>query len=56
MHTDTATALDMPVPVVAPSVFHVTEAAAIKIQELLKDYEKKLDQVLEKKIAEIREV
>ena len=37
MHTDTATALDMPVPVVAPSVIHVTEAAAIKIQELLNE-------------------
>ena len=35
MHTDTATALDSPVPVVAPSVIHVTEAAASKIQELL---------------------
>jgi iron-sulfur cluster insertion protein len=37
MHTDTATALDMPVPVVAPSVIHVTEAAASKIQELLNE-------------------
>ncbi len=37
MHTDTATALDMPVPVVAPSVIHVTEAAATKIQELLNE-------------------
>jgi ribosome recycling factor len=27
-----------------------------KVQELLKDYEKKLDQVLEKKVAEIKEV
>ena len=35
MHTDTATALDMPVPVAAPSVIHVTEAAAGKIRELL---------------------
>jgi iron-sulfur cluster insertion protein len=35
MHTDTATALDSPVPVVMPSVIHVTEAAASKIQELL---------------------
>jgi iron-sulfur cluster insertion protein len=35
MHTDTATALDMPVPVVTPSVILVTEAAATKIQELL---------------------
>ena len=35
MHTDTATALDTPVPVVTPSVIHVTEAAASKIQELL---------------------
>ncbi len=37
MHTDIATALDMPVPVVAPSVIHVTEAAASKIQELLNE-------------------
>jgi iron-sulfur cluster insertion protein len=39
MHTDTATAtaLDMPVPVAAPSVIHVTEAAASKIQELLSE-------------------
>ncbi len=37
MHTDTVTALDMPVPVVAPSVIHVTEAAASKIQELLNE-------------------
>ena len=37
MHTDTATALDMPVPVVAPSVIHVTAAAASKIQELLNE-------------------
>ena len=35
MHTDTATALDSPVPVVTPGVIHVTEAAASKIQELL---------------------
>jgi iron-sulfur cluster insertion protein len=35
MHTDTATALDTPVPVAMPSVIHVTEAAASKIQELL---------------------
>ncbi|MBP7776665.1 MAG: iron-sulfur cluster insertion protein ErpA [Acidobacteria bacterium] len=35
MHTDTATALDAPVPVLTPSVIHVTEAAASKIQELL---------------------
>jgi len=37
MHTDTATALDMPVPAVAPSIIHVTEAAASKIQELLNE-------------------
>ena len=37
MHTDTATALDMPVPVAAPSIIHVTEAAASKIQELLNE-------------------
>jgi len=37
MHTDTATALDMPVPVVAPSIIHVTEAAASKIQDLLNE-------------------
>jgi iron-sulfur cluster insertion protein len=35
MHTDTATALDMPVPVATPSVILVTEAAASKIRELL---------------------
>ena len=33
MHTDTVTALDAPVPVLAPSVIHVTEAAAGKISE-----------------------
>ena len=37
MHTDTATALDAPVPVLTPSVIHVTEAAASKIQELLNE-------------------
>lgn len=37
MHTDTApaTGLDMPLPVVTPSVILVTEAAAVKIKELL---------------------
>jgi iron-sulfur cluster insertion protein len=37
MHTDsvTPTALDVPTPVVTPSVIHVTEAAAAKIKELL---------------------
>ena len=35
MHTDTATALDTPVPVLAPSIVHVTEAAAGKIRDLL---------------------
>lgn len=37
MQTDTAvpTALDLPTPVVSPSVIHVTEAAAAKIRELL---------------------
>jgi len=35
MHTDTANALDTPAPVMTPSVIHVTEAAAGKIQELL---------------------
>ncbi len=35
MHTDTVTALDAPVPVLAPSVIHVTEAAAGKIRDLL---------------------
>ena len=42
MHTDTVTALDMPVPAVAPSVINVTEAAATKIRELL-DEEGKTD-------------
>jgi iron-sulfur cluster insertion protein len=35
MHTDTATALDAPVPVLPPSIINVTEAAAGKIRELL---------------------
>ena len=35
MHTDTVTALDAPVPVLAPSVILVTEAAAGKIRDLL---------------------
>ncbi len=35
MHTDTATALDAPVPVLTPSIINVTEAAAGKIHELL---------------------
>ena len=35
MHTDSVTALDAPVPVVAPTVVHVTEAAAGKIRDLL---------------------
>jgi iron-sulfur cluster insertion protein len=35
MHTDTATALDAPVPVLTPSIINVTEAAAGKIRELL---------------------
>ena len=35
MHTETATPFDAPVPVLAPSVVHVTEAAAGKIRELL---------------------
>ena len=37
MHTEpaTATGLDTPMPVVTPSVILVTEAAAIKIKELL---------------------
>jgi iron-sulfur cluster insertion protein len=35
MHTDTVNALDAPVPVLAPSVVHVTEAAAGKIRDLL---------------------
>jgi iron-sulfur cluster insertion protein len=35
MHTDTVSALDAPVPVLAPSVILVTEAAAGKIRDLL---------------------
>jgi iron-sulfur cluster insertion protein len=35
MHTDTVSALDAPVPVHAPSVILVTEAAAGKIRDLL---------------------
>ncbi len=35
MHTDTALALDAPVPVLTPSIINVTEAAAGKIRELL---------------------
>lgn len=35
MHTDTATALDAPVPMLMPSVINVTEAAAGKIRDLL---------------------
>jgi iron-sulfur cluster insertion protein len=35
MHTDTVTPLDAPVPVLAPSVINVTEAAAGKIRDLL---------------------
>ncbi len=35
MHTDTATALDAPIPVLPPSIINVTEAAAGKIRELL---------------------
>jgi iron-sulfur cluster insertion protein len=35
MHTDTATALDAPIPVLTPSIINVTEAAAGKIRELL---------------------
>jgi iron-sulfur cluster insertion protein len=35
MHTDSVTALDAPVPVVAPTVVYVTEAAAGKIRDLL---------------------
>ncbi len=35
MHTDTVTALDAPVPLPAPSIINVTEAAAGKIRELL---------------------
>ncbi|HUU32973.1 MAG TPA: iron-sulfur cluster insertion protein ErpA [Vicinamibacterales bacterium] len=35
MHTDTATALDAPVPMLTPSIINVTEAAAGKIRELL---------------------
>lgn len=40
MHTDTATALDLPVPVALPSVILVTEAAAGKIKELLVEEDK----------------
>ena len=35
MHTDIATPLDAPVPVLTPSIINVTEAAAGKIRELL---------------------
>jgi iron-sulfur cluster insertion protein len=35
MHTDTATALDAPVPVLTSSIIFVTEAAAGKIRDLL---------------------
>jgi iron-sulfur cluster insertion protein len=35
MHTDTVSALDAPVPVLAPSVILVTESAAGKIRDLL---------------------
>ncbi len=37
MHTDTATALDAPIPVLTPSIINVTEAAAGKIRELLEE-------------------
>ena len=35
MHTDTAVALNTPVPVLTPSIINVTEAAAGKIRDLL---------------------
>ena len=35
MHTDTATPLDAPVPMLTQSIINVTEAAAGKIRELL---------------------
>ncbi len=35
MHTDTATALDAPIPVLPSSIINVTESAAGKIRELL---------------------
>jgi iron-sulfur cluster insertion protein len=37
MHTDTAVPVDAPVPVLTPSVVHVTEAAATKIKDLLSE-------------------
>jgi len=35
MHTDTAVPVDAPIPAFAPSVIHVSEAAATKIKDLL---------------------